>query len=123
MPMVADDLSAYEDAAGFDFVVDVPTTWDETRFVAGEAGEFIVVARRSGDTWYLGGITTWKARDVKLPLKFLGEGEFVARLYLDRSRDGTQPNALRQETRDVTSVTKLDVSLASGGVMAAIIRP
>ena len=45
MPMVADVPKAYEDQPGFDFVVEVPTTWDETKFVAGEAGEYVVVAK------------------------------------------------------------------------------
>ena len=62
MPMVCDSPSAYEGQPGFDFLVDVPTTWDETRFVAGEPGEFIVVARRNGPNWYLGGMTNWQAR-------------------------------------------------------------
>ena len=61
---------AYEDQPGFDFVVDVPTTWDQTKFVAGEAGEYLVLARRSGNTWYLGGITNWTPRELKLPLDF-----------------------------------------------------
>jgi alpha-glucosidase len=123
MPMVADAPSAYEDQPGFDFLVEVPTTWDETRFVAGEAGEYIVVARRSGDTWYMGGITNWTARDLRLPLEFLGDGEFEAALYLDRSLDGTQPNEIRKENREVTAAMALDVSLASGGGVAAIFRP
>jgi alpha-glucosidase len=123
MPMLADEPSAYEGQPGFDFLVEVPTTWDETRFVAGEAGEYIVVARRSGDTWYLGGITNWTKRDVSLPLDFLSDGEFEASLYLDQSLDGTEPNELRQETRVVTSAVKLDVSLATGGGVAAVIRP
>ena len=122
MPMVADVPSAYEGQPGFDFLVDVPTTWDETRFVAGEAGEYVVVARRSGRDWYLGGITNWTPRELQLPLGFLGDGEFEARLYLDGSLDGRQPNAIRQETRAVNGARTLDVSLAPGGGVAAVLR-
>jgi alpha-glucosidase len=122
MPMVADDPSAYEGQPGFEFVAEVPTTWDETRFVAGQAGEYVVVARRSGDAWYLGGITNWAARDISLPLGFLGDGQFAASLYVDRSLDGKNPNELQQEQRDVTATTKLEVSLASGGGVAAVFR-
>jgi alpha-glucosidase len=123
MPMVADEPSAYEGEPGFDFIVDVPTTWDETRFVAGEPGEYIVVARRSGATWYLGGITNWTQRKLKLPLAFLGDGSYEARLYLDDSPDGKEPNKIREETRLVKSDKRLDVSLAAGGGVAAVIRP
>jgi alpha-glucosidase len=123
MPMVADVPEAYEGQPGFDFLVQVPTTWDETRFVGGEVGEYVVVARRSGKTWYVGGITNWTPRDVSLPLDFLGEGEFTARLYLDSSRDGEQPNELRLETRDLSTEKPLDVTLASGGGFAAVLHP
>jgi alpha-glucosidase len=123
MPMVADVPEAYEGEPGFDFLVEVPTTWDETTFVAGEPGDYVVVARRSGNTWYVGGITNWTPRDVSLPLGFLGQGEFLARLYLDNSRDGEQPNELRQETRYVSHEKPLEVTLASGGGFTAVIQP
>jgi alpha-glucosidase len=123
MPMLADIPSVYEGAPGFDFLVEVPTTWDETRFVAGEAGEYVVVARRSGKNWYLGGITNWTSRKVRLPLDFLGEGSFDATLFQDLSEDGEKPNELRIEARAVNSTTTLDVTLASGGGIAAVIRP
>jgi alpha-glucosidase len=123
MPMVADEPSAYAGQPGFDFLVEVPTTWDETRFVAGEAGEYIVVARRSGNAWYLGGITNWTPRELKLPLDFLGMGRFHATLYLDPSLDGKEPNTLRTEKRSVSADEPLNVSLASGGGIAGVIRP
>jgi alpha-glucosidase len=123
LPMLSDVPEAYDRQPGFDFLVDVPVTWDETKFVAGDAGEFIVVARRSGDAWYLAGITNWMPRVLQLPLDFLGDGQFEAKLYLDFSLDGDQPNDLRQETRPLSSESTLDVALASGGGFVAVIRP
>jgi alpha-glucosidase len=123
MPMVADAPEAYEGQPGFDFVIDVPTTWDETKFVAGEAGDYLVLARRSGNKWYLGGITNWTARELELPLDLLGDGQYDATVYSDTSLDGQKPNELRQETRTVTTKMKLAVALASGGGFVAVIRP
>jgi alpha-glucosidase len=123
MPMVADDPSAYEGQGGFEFVSEVPTTWDETRFVSGEAGDYIVLARRSGDRWYLGGITNWAARDVELPLRFLGKGRFNAMLYRDKSSDGQNPNEFRKESLEVSGGDTLNVSLATGGGVAGVFRP
>jgi alpha-glucosidase len=123
MPMLADIPSNYEGQPGFDFLVDVPTTWDETRFVAGEAGEYVVLARRNGKNWYVGGITNWTPRKLSLPLNFLGAGNFEATLYQDVSDDGEKPNEVRIETRAVNSTTKLDVTLASGGGVAVMFRP
>jgi len=123
MPMVADDPSAYEGQPGFDFVTEVSTTWDETKFIIGEVGEYIVVARRRGDKWYLGGITNWNVQNIALPLRFLGKGEYKATLYMDRAADGSEPNSLRQEKRNVTADESLDVTLASGGGVAAVFEP
>ena len=123
MPMICDVPSAYEGQPGFDFIVDVPTTWDETRFVDGEAGEYVIVARRSGKTWYLGGMTNWTQRTVNLPLKFLGDASYSAKLYLDKSLDGENPNELKIETRDVSAGDILKVSLAVGGGVAAVLQP
>jgi alpha-glucosidase len=123
MPMLADRPESYKDQPGFDFLVDVPTTWDETRFVAGEPGEFVVVARRNGRNWYLGGITNWTKRELNLPLTFLNTGEFAAHLYLDGSLDGEQPNEIRQKEQLVSAATTLKVKLASGGGIAAVFRP
>jgi alpha-glucosidase len=123
MPMVADAPEAYENQPGFDFLVDVPTTWDETKFVAGEAGEYVVLARRSGDTWYMGGITNWTARELKIPRTFLGHKEFATTVYSDASSDGTKPNELRKETRELIAHEPLHVALASGGGFVAVFRP
>jgi alpha-glucosidase len=123
MPMVADEPSVYEGQPGFEFVADVPTTWDETRFVTGEVGEYIVTARRSGDSWYLGGITNWTARTLDVPLKFLGDGDYEAMLYVDQTSNGEDPNGLNVEKKTVTSRETLDVTLSSGGGVAAVFRP
>jgi len=123
MPMVADYPEAYEGQAGFDFLEAVPTTWDETRFIAGDAGEFMVVARRSRDRWYLGGINNWTSRDVELPLSFLAAGEYQADLRTDDRPDGSNPNELRQRSQAVRAGESLKVTLASGGGVVAVFRP
>jgi alpha-glucosidase len=123
MPMVADVPEAYKGQRGFEFVREVPTTWDETRYVAGEPGEYLIVARRSGRDWYLGGINNWATRNEYIPLRtFLGEGEFSARVYKDKSLDGREPNKLDEERRDVTKSDGLSITMAAGGGVAAIFK-
>ena len=70
----------------------------------------MVVARRRGESWFLGGMTNWTSRTIKLPLKFLGSGQFEAKLYLDRSLDGENPNELRIDTRAVSRDDTLEVA-------------
>lgn len=123
MPMVCDAPSAYEGQTGFEFLKDVPTTWDETRFLAGEAGRFVVVARRKDAAWYLGGITNDTAREIVVPLDILGTGEYEAKLFVDGSMSKDEPNAVRPEHQAVTANKPLRVAMAAGGGFVAAIRP
>ena len=64
-----------ENAAGFDFVKMVPTAWDETRFLAGDIDDYVVVARRKGRTGTSARWANEKPHEISLPLKFLGDGQ------------------------------------------------
>ncbi|MFZ2054062.1 MAG: glycoside hydrolase family 97 protein [Candidatus Aminicenantales bacterium] len=123
MPMVSDSPSSYEGQTGFEFLKEVPTTWDETRFLDGQAGEFVVLARRKDRVWYLGGITNGTARDLSVPLDVLGSGEFEAEVFVDGSLSEDEPNAIRKESRTIEGGSKLAVKLAPGGGFVAKIHP
>ena len=65
--MLCDSPTNYEKEPDYTrFVAEIPTVWDETRVLQGEVGEYIVTARRKGDTWYIGGITNWTPRDIEI---------------------------------------------------------
>lgn len=123
MPMVADAPSSYAGQEGFDFIRDVPTTWDETRFVLGDPGEYIVLARRHGDTWYLSGITNWTARQLKVPLEFLSAEKYHVRVYADGSMDEAKPNLVKTEQQELSATKSLHVALAPGGGFVAVLNP
>ncbi|MES2848631.1 MAG: glycoside hydrolase family 97 protein [Bacteroidota bacterium] len=53
------------------FLGEIPTTWDETKILAGKVGDYIVTARRKGDDWYIGGMTDWEARPISFTIDFL----------------------------------------------------
>ena len=117
--MVSDSPDAYENAAGFDFVKAVPTVWDETRFLAGDIGEFVAVARRKGRDWYVGVMGNEQPREVALALGFLGDGKFRAKIY----EDGATLTALAESTREVSSKDTVTLKLApSGGAALRIAR-
>ncbi len=82
-PMVADYPAAYEGQPGFEFIQRVPTWWDETRVLIDNVGEILVVARRRGTTWFLGGITGARAQEITLPLNFLNSGRRTAIVWKD----------------------------------------
>ena len=117
LPMLADFPSAYRDQPGWKFLVDVPANWDETRVLQAEMGKCLVIARRRGDAWYLGGMTAGESRRLNLPLDFLAGGTFQAELYLDNPAEGPTALAIRRQT--VRKSDTLPVTIPSAGGFAA----
>jgi alpha-glucosidase len=117
--MVADSPDVYQNAPGFDFVKMVPTSWDETRFLAGDIDAFVVVARRKGKDWYIGAMGNEKPHEVSVPLKFLGAGKFKAKIW----EDGSTATTLRESARDVVASDTLELKLAPSGGGAVRITP
>ncbi|MBC9727409.1 glycoside hydrolase family 97 protein [Streptomyces sp. TRM68367] len=101
----------------------VPTTWDESRTLAGSIGEYVAVARRGGSTWYLGAMTNETARTLSIPLSFLDDGTYTATVYAD-GEAGSSPfrTPVVVNTRTVTAATTLDVAMVSAGGQAIILE-
>jgi alpha-glucosidase len=121
--MVADYPGAYDGQKETDFLKAVPARWDETRVVNGQPVKFITVARRHGAEWYVGSITDWDAREIDLPLSFLGAGSYTADIYSDAPDAATQPKNTVREQRQVNAKTVLKLKLAPGGGSAIRLAP
>jgi alpha-glucosidase len=118
--IVADSPDTYRDSpAGLDFVSAAPTTWDETRFITGEIGQAVVVARRKGSDWWVGAMTNETGRIVKVPLSFLGAGSFAA----DIRQDGAAPTDLVTSKQTVKAGDVLTLKLAPSGGAAVRLTP
>ena len=79
-----DKPDMYKGEPELEFWEQIPTVWDDTKVLQGEPEEFIVTARRSGETWYVGSLNGLRARTLTLPLDFLEKGvKYVAHLYED----------------------------------------
>jgi alpha-glucosidase len=123
LQMVSDYPEHYTGQHDFEFVKQVPTTWDETRVVSGRPMENITVARRNGKDWYIGSITNWDERIVQVPLNFLGDGKYTAEIYADASDASENATHTEFTTRHVDRNTVLDVRMVSGGGNAIWIHP
>ena len=121
--MVADWPKAYENDPSFQFIKDVPATWDETRVLNGKPGEFVTIARRSGKNWFLGSMTNWDAREVDVPLDFLGNGSYSAEIYADAADADTRPQSIHMEKLGVDGKSHLHAKLAPGGGYAVRFVP
>lgn len=121
--LVSDTPAAYEGQEGFDFIRQVPTTWDETRVLIAEPGECILVARRKGSDWYLGAIGNSRtAHEFSFDASFLGEGTYDMTLYHDAPDSEQNPNNILCAESVVSSSDKLVLDCVPAGGLAAIIK-
>lgn len=98
-----------------DFISAVPTVWDETVGVEGEVGKYIVMARRSGDVWYLGALTGWDAQELNISLDFVPEGDYVIEIFRDGINADRAACDYKREIFDLPADRKIDVKMVSGG--------
>jgi alpha-glucosidase len=85
-------------------------------------GEFVTIARRSGKDWFLGSITDWTAREIEVPLEFLGKGDYLAEIYADAGDAGVNPKHTAIEEKKVNAGMRLTLKLAAGGGAAIRFR-
>lgn len=125
LTILADSPVAYEDTqhkpvAGADFLKRVPTTWDETRGIAGEFGRSIAVAKRRGKTWFVGVLNDDQARSLSLPLDFLGEGRWRVASWTD----GAAPDQVVTRAGEIAGGRgSLVVPLSAHGGAALMLEP
>jgi hypothetical protein len=117
-----DKPSMSNDEPELEFWNKIPTTWDETKVLQGEPGQFITTARRSGNDWFVGTITNNDARTVKVTLGFLQKGKnYTASIYSDDSTVATNTK-VKVERMEVNSSTVLNVKLMPSGGQAMWIK-
>jgi alpha-glucosidase len=122
--MVADLPEHYEaQPEAFQFIKDVPVDWEHTRVLAGEVGDYAVIARkdRGSAAWVLGAITDEHGRVLDLPLDFLEPGRrYTAEIYRDGEGAHYVDNrfAFATERRTVRAGDRLQIVLAPGGGQA-----
>ena len=123
LQMLADSPTKYErEQICTDFISLVPTVFDETIALDGKLGEYTVLARRKGDTWYVSALTDWTPRVLTLDLSFLSEGTHEATIFADGINAEKEATDYRKTVQKVNKGDKLTINLASGGGWAARIR-
>ena len=124
MQMAADRPFVYEDRFPheFNFIRAVPTNFAKTIPLAGEIGEYYVVARKDRDSedWYLGGVTNEDGRRIHISLDFLDNGVYKAEIYADADHAHYRDEqfAINISERHVGRGESLDLYMAPGGGFA-----
>lgn len=121
--MVSDYPDAYKGQPSFQFIKDIPATWDETRVLNGIPGEYITIARRKGDNWFVGSMTNWNPRELNITLDFLSDGSYLAEIYMDATDSGLHPKNNIIKNIPVNKSQQLELKLASGGGYAVRFKP
>ena len=118
-----DKPSDSQDEPELKFFDDVYTTWDDTKVLQGEVGEFITIARRKGEEWFIGSITNNEKRVLSVSLDFLPEGKnYIAEIYTDGDKSVKTRTKVRVSTYRVSNKTKLNFCLkASGGAAVRLV--
>lgn len=123
--MLADSPTQYyKNVECTEFLAQVPVTWDETRAIEAQFGEYLIIAKRHGEKWYVAGITNnkEKTRHFHVPLNFLGAGSHKMTLFTDGFNAGHQAMDYRREVRSVNAADVLDVTMVRNGGFTAVIE-
>lgn len=111
----------------FAYLQAMPATWDETHVIDGKIGDYISIARRTGDDWFVGSVNSEAAaRTLEVPLNFLQDGvTYEATLYQDTAQTDAKKNhdAYEVRTQTVTSADTIPAEMVLGGGHAMILRP
>lgn len=111
---MADRPAAYLNSPARPMLEKVEATWDETRFIDGYPGEFICMARRKGNNWYVAAINSDQPRTVSIPLNFLKEGKYSFDVYEDNRENPVKDISIRQENLSSTDTLTIEI-LPNGG--------
>jgi alpha-glucosidase len=116
----------YQEDAALSFIRELPVDWDDIRVLNAKIGDYVTIARKKKDAWYLGSVTDENPREFTFTLDFLDEKLSYEMISYadDTAADRLQnPSAYFFEKKQVKKDDEIMVKLATGGGQAAAIRP
>lgn len=121
---VTDMPENYSSKAAFQFIREVPVSWDVTKVLHARIGDYLTIARKKGTDWYLGSLTDENARSLSIPLDFLSAGTYEATIYADATgaHAVSNPDAVQIRQQRVTPADTLHAVMVSGGGQAVGIK-
>ena len=111
----------------FQFIVDVPVNWSDTKILKAEPGDYVIIARKDKDSenWFIGAITDEQSRDFEVPLDFLEADKYEMTIYKDAPDADWENNPMKYEIEKKTIKKNevLKLKLAPGGGCAIMLKP
>ncbi|MBN2807460.1 MAG: glycoside hydrolase family 97 protein [Prolixibacteraceae bacterium] len=112
----------YKEQESTDFITSIPTTFDEIVPLDGKVGEYVAIARKKNNTWYVGAMTNWTSRNLTLDLSFLEDGNYRMIIFKDGVNANTEATDYKKEEIEISSGEKLKIHMAQGGGWASRIE-
>ena len=122
LTVVCDHPDNILNQAGADFLKVVPTVWDDIKFLGGYPGEWVAIAKRSGDKWFIGVMNNSSAKTVELDMSFLPAGTYEMEAWSDTKKSDSEPKDLKKSATTLKSPSILKVTMAKNGGFVALIN-
>jgi alpha-glucosidase len=107
---------------GSDFLKIVPTTWDDIKFIGGYPGEYVAIAKRSGEAWFVGAMNNSIGKKIELNLSFLPAGTYEAETWNDTKNSDKEPKELKKSVMTIDAPGSLKVTMADNGGFVAVLK-
>jgi hypothetical protein len=107
---------------GADFLMLIPTVWDDIKFLGGYPADYVALAKRNGDEWFIGVMNNSIGKTVEIKIDFLPPGTYEADIWADARNSDKEPSVIRKMKQRVKSGATMKVSLANNGDWVAILR-
>ncbi|WP_397299684.1 glycoside hydrolase family 97 protein [Pedobacter sp. UC225_61] len=121
LQMLADAPTAYEKEPEFlKYLSGIPTVWDKTVALDSKVGEYVCIARRKGTDWFMGAMTGWKEKSLKVKLDFLNPAKrYKVEIFMDGPNAAKVGNDYKRVLKEVKSTDEMEIVMASGGGWSA----
>jgi len=125
LQMLADNPTLYyREKECTEFITSIPTTWDETKALEAKAGQYVIVAKRKGNKWFIGGMVNGseKERLFDVKLDFLKSKKYKMTSFEDGINAGNQAMDYRKKTAEVSNTDSLKIKMVKNGGWAAVLE-
>jgi alpha-glucosidase len=122
LTVVSDHPDHILNQPGADFLKIVPTVWDDIKFISGYPGDYIAIAKRSGEKWFVGVMNNSIGKTIDLILDFLPAGDYVSEIWADTKNSDKYPKDLKKAIQSIKSGGIIKVTMSKNGGFVAIIK-
>jgi alpha-glucosidase len=107
---------------GADFLKIVPTVWDDIKFLNGYPGDYVSIAKRSGNNWFIGVMNNRIGKTITLKLDFLPVGNYEAETWSDTKNSDKEPMEIKKTKQSFKEGEEIKVTMAKNGGFVAVIK-